>query len=451
STATVTSHGPWLNNTSHLTSSSVYSRTTEGAEMLSKDFSISQLAVPAVSVLIAFLAYTSQYLFLHFEPAPLTKNETWKINVFALCIWICYYRTCFVDPGRLPEAQRRPRPEGDALTGRQRWCRRCEAYKPPRAHHCKTCKRCIPKMDHHCPWTSNCVSHFTLPHFMRFLFYATVGMFYLEGCIWQRASYVWKHSHMPSYLGPSLGQLVHLFILLVVNSLTLFALFVLLLRSLWAIGCNTTTIETWEIERHATLVRRARLLGGYLDGPGGIRVYIKKQEFPYDIGIWANIKQGMGGSANFISWVWPLAATPDRESGWEFETNGFEGPDVTWPPPDPDRIPVPAITPSNISMPTYASIQDEIDAFNSRKEEDLKRFQRHAGVQRRKPFHERYKKDNSAQSDSDDSELDSESGSDEGEESWRNAEGERLRDFGVDEEAEFYDEEDIPLGILIQR
>jgi hypothetical protein len=33
------------------------------------------------------------------------------------------------------------------------------------------------------------------------------------------------------------------------------------------------------------------------------------------------------------------------------------------------------------------------------------------------------------------SETDSEGYSDEGEESWRNAEGERLRDFGVDEEA----------------
>jgi palmitoyltransferase len=84
----------------------------------------------------------------------------------------------------------------------------------------------------------------------------------------------------------------------VVNTLTAFALFVLLLRSLWAIASNTTTIETWEIERHATLVRRARVLGGYLEGPGGIRVRIKKQEYPYDIGIWANIKQSMGGSAN---------------------------------------------------------------------------------------------------------------------------------------------------------
>ena len=38
-----------------------------------------------------------------------------------------------------------------------------------------------------------------------------------------------------------------------------------------------------------------------------------------------------------------------------------------------------------------------------------------------------------------------------GEEAWRNSEGERLADFGVDEEVEFYDEEDLPLAHLIQR
>jgi hypothetical protein len=35
-------------------------------------------------------------------------------------------------------------------------------------------------------------------------------------------------------------------------------------------------------------------MGGYLDGPGGIKVKIERQEFPYDIGIWRNLKQGMG-------------------------------------------------------------------------------------------------------------------------------------------------------------
>lgn len=100
------------------------------------------------------------------------------------------------------------------------------------------------------------------------------------------------------YLGPSLGQMIHLFILLVANSLTVFALFILLVRTIWSLGSNTTTIESWEIERHATLVRRARVLGGFLEGPGGIQIRIKKQEFPYDIGIWENMKQGMGGSSN---------------------------------------------------------------------------------------------------------------------------------------------------------
>jgi len=47
-------------------------------------------------------------------------------------------------------------------------------------------------MDHHCPWTANCVSHFTFPHFMRFLFYAVVSMTYLEGLLYDRAAAVWQ-------------------------------------------------------------------------------------------------------------------------------------------------------------------------------------------------------------------------------------------------------------------
>lgn len=188
--------------------------------MFGDDFAIAQLAIPSVSVLVAFLAYTSQYFFLHFESAPIRGDEVWKINIFALCIWICYFRACFVDPGRLPQDQKSSSPSqqergGDRTPGQQRWCRRCEAYKPPRAHHCKTCKRlvflcslranwrlifyrCIPKMDHHCPWTSNCVSHFTFPHFVRFLFYAVAGMVYLETLLWERASIIWSARDLPS-------------------------------------------------------------------------------------------------------------------------------------------------------------------------------------------------------------------------------------------------------------
>ena len=57
------------------------------------------------------------------------------------------------------------------------------------------------------------------------------------------------------------------------------------------------------------------------------------------------------------------------------------------------------------------------------------------GTQRRKQFHERYmKQDHHKESRT------SPNSQELGEESWRNSEGERLADFGLDEETEFYDE-----------
>ncbi|KAF8610345.1 zf-DHHC-domain-containing protein [Ceratobasidium sp. AG-I] len=55
--------------------------------------------------------------------------------------------------------------------GERRWCRKCWAPKPERAHHCSYCKRCVLKMDHHCPWlANNCVvGHRTYPSFIHFL------------------------------------------------------------------------------------------------------------------------------------------------------------------------------------------------------------------------------------------------------------------------------------------
>lgn len=117
--------------------------------------------------------------------------------------------------------------------------------------------------------------------------------------------------------------MIFLLIFSMVNSITLFALAILFVRNVWSLCANVTTIEGWEIERHETLLRRARVLGGYLDGPDGISVKITKQEFPYDIGILPNILQSMNGKA--LVWLWPLARTPSIEHGFQFEVNGFEG------------------------------------------------------------------------------------------------------------------------------
>lgn len=85
-----------------------------------------------------------------------------------------------------------------------------------------------------------------------------------------------------------------------------------------------TTIESWEVERHHALLRRARVLGGQLDGPDGTKVRIEHQEFPWDVGIWSNFCQAMG-TWNILAWAWPFAGSPPVESGLVYEHNEIDG------------------------------------------------------------------------------------------------------------------------------
>ena len=109
---------------------------------------LSRLAPLAVSLLISGLAYGSQVLFVYMEPYALDAQQTWIFNLLVLCIWICYVRACVTNAGHVPPGRVPELPEGvslekggDEVTLRGRWCRRCKAFKPPRAHHCKTCQR----------------------------------------------------------------------------------------------------------------------------------------------------------------------------------------------------------------------------------------------------------------------------------------------------------------------
>jgi len=56
-----------------------------------------------------------------------------------------------------------------------RFCRKCNAVKPMRAHHCSICNKCVLKMDHHCPWVNTCVGHNNHKYFIGFLFYMCAG------------------------------------------------------------------------------------------------------------------------------------------------------------------------------------------------------------------------------------------------------------------------------------
>lgn len=126
-----------------------------------------------------------------------------------------------------------------------------------------------------------------------------------------------------------------------------------------------------------------------------------------------------------------------------FEENGFEDESKSWPPPDPDRMVKTYGPPINQDsfVQDRQTERERINAFRSRQQQDFLR---------QRPFHHRLQKRFDKKAIECDDDL-SEAGSASGEEGWRNSEGERLRDFGVDEDVEFYDEDDVPLSELLRR
>ncbi|KAJ1327893.1 palmitoyltransferase [Microdochium nivale] len=351
---------------------------------------VQRLAIPAVCLLIAFLAYTSQWLYAtspQLSPGPLTTRETYVFNALLACLWLTYFRACTVDPGRyvFPSAKKTDAPATlptqTASSGPKRYCKKCAAPKPPRAHHCKTCKRCVPRMDHHCPWTGNCVSLQTFPHFLRFLVFTNISLWMHLCFVWRRFYGLYELRDMPSYLGPSLPQMAFLTVHAFLGGMTSLALGILLITTVKGWLFNTTMIEGWEIERHEAVLERRHAGssraggggGGGEDGwwrsgeraPGGdagaAHLSVDPIEFPYDIGIFANMAQAMG-TRNFVLWFFPLAGGPriapypetgvGKErgtkdapvpvaadtTGWDYEENDLNDARGMWPPPDPERV-----------------------------------------------------------------------------------------------------------------
>src|SRR5579871_3722711 len=107
--------------------------------------SLNAFSIPAVLCLISFLAFSSQYLFLYIDPRALSTRECLVFNLLISCLLICYFRAIRTDPGRIPPTLSSEESVSSTVNGsvkpRQRWCRKCDTYKPPRAHHCKVCGR----------------------------------------------------------------------------------------------------------------------------------------------------------------------------------------------------------------------------------------------------------------------------------------------------------------------
>ncbi|KAI2463588.1 zf-DHHC-domain-containing protein [Annulohypoxylon bovei var. microspora] len=153
------------------------------------------LVLPA----ILFFVFSASYLWHHVSPAvPI---------FFAYLFYICmssFLHASGSDPGILPrnihqfppvdeheDPLRLAPPTNDwtliksaesstaAMEVPTKYCKTCNIWRPPRAHHCRLCDNCVETQDHHCVWINNCVGRRNYRYFFAFLTSATLLSIYL--------------------------------------------------------------------------------------------------------------------------------------------------------------------------------------------------------------------------------------------------------------------------------
>ncbi|CAD26994.1 similarity to HYPOTHETICAL TRANSMEMBRANE PROTEINS YN66_yeast [Encephalitozoon cuniculi GB-M1] len=154
----------------------------------------------------------------------------------------------------------------------KKFCRRCNNYKPERAHHCSSCGYCIKKMDHHCFWINNCVNYDNQGHFIRFLFFTASAniLIFVYVSIESAAILLFNHSleHRRDYYILVLSGMLSLVFLI----MTAFFLYLQMRLAL----SNTTFIE--ELKQESM----SRLQGSSI------------LRSPYDRGIMSNLIDTLG-------------------------------------------------------------------------------------------------------------------------------------------------------------
>jgi palmitoyltransferase ZDHHC9/14/18 len=79
-----------------------------------------------------------------------------------------------------------------------KYCKSCNIWRPPRAHHCRVCDNCIETQDHHCVWLNNCMGRRNYRYFFVFVWTGTLlGLFLLGACLAQIL--VWRQQNQTSF------------------------------------------------------------------------------------------------------------------------------------------------------------------------------------------------------------------------------------------------------------
>lgn len=300
-----------------------------------------------------------------------------RYEIYITMIWISYYLAIIKQPGHPPPNYKVPKHHW------KKWCKKCENFKPERAHHCRKCDTCVSQMDHHCPWTNNCVGHDNMPHFMRFLVWVifTTGLTLWE--LLKRVYDYYTNSNLPAYLIPR-SEMATVIVCWPLDAFVFFAVLLLFIKCFMHVCTGKTQIEVWEFERIELQFHTERLWlkirnnyqlvhgkkmpkltswnltsnqyqeleemdaevqnANELGGNDDLQLSHPLREsysdivpltftpddlvFPYDMGIWTNITNSLGSP-----WTWMLPWGSAKGNGYEYPTNDDDDQlGLPWPP-----------------------------------------------------------------------------------------------------------------------
>ncbi|TKX24565.1 hypothetical protein C1H76_3174 [Elsinoe australis] len=144
-----------------------------------------RVASPAIPILFAYVFYICLSSFLHASfsdpgilprniyPHPQDASDTDPLAIGPnLSDWTMVKSwSPSSDPSAPPTAMEVP----------VKYCKSCNIWRPPRAHHCRVCDACIETQDHHCVWLNNCVGRRNYRYFFTFVMSGTILAWFLFG------------------------------------------------------------------------------------------------------------------------------------------------------------------------------------------------------------------------------------------------------------------------------
>ena len=274
-------------------------------------FTIHYTAIPLVwSIIYCVTSSYTHYIFLTEALSSIPRIKTIISIIFYTCssmTLLCHTFCIYTNPGTIDYTR------VEKLKDNQKdFCKKCNKYRPLRAHHCSTCDKCIMKMDHHCPWIFNCVGYGNQKIFFLFLFYASLGCFIAFVCLvtiffTDHFSYILRH---PKYKIDFNSNFFLLFIQIVFSLSDAFAIImgtVLALAMTISIGGLFFTQLNF-ISRNVTGVEDTI----YEDDPEMNPWYAQKDR-------WFMVKTVLGLGPKW-KWFFPIVEDNKYNSGYLFDT-----------------------------------------------------------------------------------------------------------------------------------